>query len=210
LLAELQRDYAVKITGAENMPHDLWPAVQLPPLNFIEKLSLVLAGFQVTFELSPSGDAVRLLAMPQAASLERRYTPHGDAALLATQLAAKFPQAKIRAAGTQLIVDGPWETHDAIARLLAGERVRAAPQPGEVEKTYTLTIENKPLGPVLKALATQLGKQVNFEGVQDHGRLAQEISLSVKQASLDELLRSVLKPASLKYELQGETIRVFD
>ena len=200
----------MKISGKENVPHDLWPATELPPLNFIEKLSLVLAGFNVTFDLSPAGDAVKLVAMPQSATLQRKYTTPGDAQGIAAQLGPKFPAGNFSASGKELTVVGPWEVHDAVARLLAGERVRPSPPPTRGKQVYTLNAENKPVGGVMKALATQLGKKVTFDDVKVQRRLASEISLNVKDASLDELLHAVLDPANLKFELQGDTIRVFD
>ncbi len=210
LIDELEQDYALKINGKEHVPHDLWPAMELPPLNFIEKISLVLAGFHVTFELSPTGDSVRLIAMPAEATIERRYTPRGDLTKLAQQLSQQFPQAKISAEGKQLVIDGRWEVHDAVARLLSGERVRTTPAPLAGMKKFTLTVENKPVGGVMRALGTQLGKTVTFDDVKVQRRLSEEISLNLKDASLEELLRSVLTPANLQFELKGDAIRVYD
>ncbi len=208
LLAQLESEYDVRIVGKENMPHDLWPAKKLPPLDFAAKLSLVLAGFHVTFDLSPEGDAARLAPMPQQASLLRRYDAGGNAKSLATRLGAQYSDAKISNDGRQLVVDGRWEVHDAIARLLSGERVRTPPT-DTGEKNYTLTVENKPVGGVIRALGNQLGKTVEFD-VTVERRLTKDISINVKEVSLDELLTAVLSPAALKYEIEGETIRVFD
>jgi hypothetical protein len=210
LIDELEQDYAIQIQGKEHVPHDLWPATTLPPLNFVEKLSLVLAGFHVSFELAANDKAVRIIAMPKEASLVRSYSPRGDVQQLATQLAAQFPQANIRAEGKQIVVDGRWEVHDSVARLISGERVRATPPPIAGMKKFTLTVENKPVGGVMRALGTQLGKTVTFDDVKVQRRLTEEISLNLKDASLEELLRSVLTPANLQFEITGETIRVFD
>jgi hypothetical protein len=211
LLGELETAYGVKIVGKDKMPHDLWPAVQLPPLGFAEKLSLVLAGFGVTFELSPDGGTARLVPLPKQSTLTKTYPAGANAAQLAEQFAAQFPQAKIRAQGRDLAVEGPYEVHDAIARLLAGERVRPPPQPApsEGKKNYTLTVTNKPVGGVMIALGKQLGKEIVFD-VKVERRLTNEISVSVKEVSLAELLKSVVTPAGLKYELQENKIRVFD
>jgi hypothetical protein len=210
LVEQLEQEYRVKINGKENVPHDLWPAVQLPPLGFIEKLSLVLAGFHVTFELSTTGDSVRLAAMPSDAAVERRYTPRGDVAKLAEELTRQFPDAKISAVGRNLVVDGRAEVHDAVERLLAGQRVASGTRPTGSRQVFTLTLENKPVGGVMRALGKQLGRSVNLDDVKAQSRLTKEISVSVKEATLDELLRAVLEPAGLKFEIQGETIRVFD
>ena len=208
LLKELEADYRVRILGKENMPHDLWPAMQLPKMNFAEKLSLVLAGFHVTFKISPDGSAVQIVAMPKEASLSRKYSAGDSAAGTAEQLSKQFPEATIRAQGRELVVDGRWEVHDAIGRLFSGERARP-PAREAGKKVYTLTVENKPVGGVVKALGRQLEKEVVFD-VSVERRLTQECSLSIKDATLQRLLREILTPAALKFEIDGDTIRVFD
>lgn len=208
LLDELEADYRVRIVGKENVPHDLWPAVQLPPLDFAEKLSLVLAGFHTTFKSSPDGSAVQIVAMPMEASLSRSYPGGANAAGMAEQLSKQFPEADIRAQGRELLVDGRWEVHDAISRAFSGERVRP-PARGGGTKIYTLTIENKAVGGVLRQLGQQLGKKVVFN-VSAEQRLMKKVSFQVEKATLEELLRQMLTPASLKFEIDGDTIRVFD
>lgn len=211
VLDDLERQYGVRIVGKENMPHDLWPATQLPPLGFAEKLSLVLAGFHATFELSKTGDAVRLVAMPKDAALERRYSTRGDAARLAEQLQQRYSAATIRSEARHLVVNGRWEVHEAIGRILSGERVRTttARPPAGAENVYTLTVENKRVGGLLQALGAKLGKTVTFD-VQVERRLSKEVSFSVKNVDLDELLSAATEQAGLKYELEGDAIRVFD
>lgn len=210
LLDELERQYRVTIDGKEKMPHDLWPAVQLPELGLAEKLSLVLAGFQVTFAVSPDGSKVRLVPMPTEASLVRRYPAGASAARLAGQLAGQFPKAKITASGTELVVEGRWEVHDAVDRLLSGQSVRRPPPADSGKKNYTLTVENKAVGGVLRALGGQLGKAVSFDDVKVPRRLTKEVSVSVKEATLDELFAAVLQSTGLKYEITPDGIRVYD
>ena len=106
------------------------------------------------------------------------YNAGARAASLAEQLSKRFPRAKIRASQRELIVDGPFETHDAIARLLSGERVRPPSNSGE--QRYSLNLENKPVGGVIRALAKQVGKEVVFD-VSQEGRS--------RERDLGELLR---------------------
>jgi len=209
LLSALESEYGIRIIGKEKMPHDLWPAMQLPEIDFPAKLSLVLAGFHVTFKVSQGGQAVTIVPMPNSASLSKRYSAGRRAAVLAAQLARRFPAATVRAEEGELIVDGRWEVHDALERLLNGEGTRRPIDPSDAEKTYTLTVENKPVGPVIQALARQLGKRVEFD-VSDERKLAEEVSVKVKEASLGELISAILSPASLKHEIAGGAIRVFD
>ena len=163
-MRQLEAKYGLTIVGKDSMPHDLWPAIDLPPLDAVDNLTLVLAGFHVTFQFSPDGSSIRLVAMPKEASLGRTYTAGADARQLAEKLAAQFPAATIRSAGRDLEVDGPYEVHDAVARLLRGQRVRTpSALTYNSQKTYSLTVENQLVGGVMKALSRQLGKEIVFD-----------------------------------------------
>jgi hypothetical protein len=64
LILQLARQSQLEIDGLEHIPHDLWPAADLPPLDFAEHLSLLLAGFGLTFEVNEAAPRIRLTAMP--------------------------------------------------------------------------------------------------------------------------------------------------
>ena len=208
LIQQLESEYGLQINGKENMPHDLWSASDLPPLDFASKLSLLLAGFHVTFAMASDGESVQITAMPKTASLSRKYNTGTRTTALSKTLSERFTGATIRPQGNSLVVEAPWEVHDAIDRLLKGETVRAAPA-DEGKKHYTLTVENKAVGGVIRGVGQHLGKKVVFD-VKVERRLIKEVSLNVKEVSLNELLTAVLSPAKLKYEIDGDTIRVFD
>src|SRR6185369_10390717 len=48
--------------------HDLWPAYDLPPLTLVERLTVVLAGFGQTYQVTDGGQ-VRIIPIPQDTSL---------------------------------------------------------------------------------------------------------------------------------------------
>jgi hypothetical protein len=66
LISHLVQQAGLEIEGLHQVPHDLWPAADLPPLDFVEQLSLLLAGFGLTFEPLDAGPAVRLVRLPDA------------------------------------------------------------------------------------------------------------------------------------------------
>jgi hypothetical protein len=51
LVAALAEEAGLSVNHPESIPHDLWPAVDLPSLAWTDRLSLVLAGFNLTFEI---------------------------------------------------------------------------------------------------------------------------------------------------------------
>ena len=147
----------------EQIPHDLWPAGDLPPLGFAERVSLLAAGFGLTFEFSPDGSAVRFIPVPDEVALTRRYKSGSNGDRLATQFAERFPDAKVRADGDELEVVGLWEDHDQISRILRGETIRrpaavpGATAPADGATVYTVKDTSAPAGLILKQLAPRLG-----------------------------------------------------
>jgi len=55
LVASLAKSMGVTLHEDERIPHDLWPARELPPMAAIDRLVLVLAGFDLTCEISADG-----------------------------------------------------------------------------------------------------------------------------------------------------------
>ena len=94
------------------------------------------------------------------------------------------------------------EDHARIDKLLRGESVKATKvTPGT--KRFTLTVEKKPAGAVMKTIAAQLGKELKYDADVAQ-KLQTEVSLAVREVPLDELLNKTLSPLGLTHRL-GET-----
>ena len=55
-------------------------------MPWTERMTLVLAGFGMTFEFADGGASIRLVPLPEVLTIERTYTPRGDAKDTAAQL----------------------------------------------------------------------------------------------------------------------------
>lgn len=51
LVEQLAQEVGLKVANFDAIPHDLWPAFSSPPLSWCDRLTLVLAGFHLTFEV---------------------------------------------------------------------------------------------------------------------------------------------------------------
>jgi hypothetical protein len=200
----------------EQIPHDLWPAGDLPPMGFAERASLLGAGFGMTFEFSPDGTAIRFVPMPESVSLKRQYRTRAGADRLAAQLAERFPQCEIRSVGGELEVVGVWEDHDAIERLLRGETPRpATPAPARPpgpaspagSTVYSLKDTEAPAGLILKQLAPRLGLKL-WVDPRIAARVQRRVRVDVKDVSRDELLNAVVEPAGVRFLIRGETLEI--
>jgi len=183
LIEELVADYNYRAFGVEAIEHDLWPEVDLPELSFSQQLSILLAGFGMTFEFAPDGSAVRPAPMPETATLQRRYPGRNQAGRLVARLREIFPDLEIEREGNEIIVVGRWEEHQLVRRALSGRPVRTAPTPGE--SRYTLRVDDQQVGPLLRTLAGQLELDIRFDPSAED-RLNRMVSFSVTDATLDE------------------------
>lgn len=64
LLAQLERESRWRFEGAEQIPHDLWAAADLPPLSWLDRASLVLAQYDCTLELNAARRTARIEPFP--------------------------------------------------------------------------------------------------------------------------------------------------
>lgn len=209
LVEQAAREYEIRFVNLEMLPHDLWPAGELPAMGFAERMTLLLAGFDLTFEVSPDGTAARLLPMPETVSLVKTYDVGGKVNA-AEKINELFPDARLQKQANRLEVAAVAETHRQISRLLNGQTVRriAAAGAGGGKQTYTLKVENNRVGNVIKALAPRLMLTVKYERSVG-GLLDKPVTFNVEKVSRDELLTAVLKPAGLAFRLEDETLTIF-
>lgn len=189
----------------ETVPHDLWPAQELPPLAWADRLTLVLAGFGLTYEFASDGSTVTFLPWPDEAVYEYTYAVKGDAAKAVDQLRSRYPRSELRAASGRVTVKGRFEDHEEIARALRGEKVVRTTKVGAGQRTFDINIQNQPLGPVAKTLAQRLGSEIEISPAlqQDLDRL---ISLDVKMATAEDLWLAIGKAAGISVKVQGQKV----
>jgi hypothetical protein len=208
LLAAASREYKVRIETSDDVPHDLWPAYDLPAMGLAERVSLILASFDLTFELTDDGRTLRPAPMPATAVLEKQYATANPAAAMG-RLKNVLKRSELEARNKGFLVRGPAEEHEMVEILLSGETVRRTTVT-EGQKVYQLNIA-MPVGRLIKQLAPMLDLDVQIDepAVQRAGlSLEQEVNVAVKNASEAQLLRSVLEPAGLTFERKGKTLVV--
>lgn len=79
------------------------------------------------------------------------------------------------------------------------------------KQAYTLRVEEKPVGAVLKELGTRLhwAIQIDEKAIRAAGlSLDKRVSFSVEQADQEKLLDALLTPAGLEYRIDGDQVYV--
>jgi hypothetical protein len=80
LLADLASRANVSVANADSITHDLWPAASWPAMPWTDRLTLLLAGFDLTFQLEDGGASVRLIPIPATVPIEKQSPPRSTKA----------------------------------------------------------------------------------------------------------------------------------
>lgn len=206
LVRRLIANHGLSISFDRSLPHDLWPAVSLPPLTLIEKLTLVLAGFDLTFRFSNDGRKVILQEIPDRITLRRVY---------AINQAHHFNQIKsmpgitINRNGRRLEVRGSLEQHEAIARLIGTLRTPVIPRKlSTTQKRYTLRVENERLEMLVRVLAKKLDLELTIHPDALQRIRSRHSTFFVEEATRHELIEAALAPAAVDFEIRAGVLSV--
>jgi len=182
------------------IPHDVWPSIDLPRMRRTEALALLLAGFDATYryQTTPSGISLTLIPIPNELALTKRYQFDGNHADAVQKIEQFLPNVKVKSDGKEIIVAASSENHRLIAQMLRGGKTRRTTvEMGE--KRYTLKVNEQPLGGILKSLGPQLGYTVRLP---EDGNLAQRVTFSVEQATLEQLLEAIIDGTEFTFQIQ--------
>lgn len=202
LVADLAAEAGATVENLELIEHDLWPAAELPPLSWADRLTLLLNEFDLTFELAAK-DRLRLKPIDEPVVLERSYPRGKQAAEIAERWRALAPDAQIEVSSGSIAVRGRLEDHEL---LLAKKPTPKGTTTAGVE-VYSLKIEATPLSAVLDHLRKQLSVEIRVDqAALDKAKLSTDrpVSFSVEHVGFDKLLKAALEPAGLDFVRQGD------
>lgn len=213
LLERLGNEAGIEIAGLERVPHDLWAAADLPPLSLADRLTLLAIQFDLTFEASPVGDSITLVPVPDDVALVRSYPGGADPRALAEKILQMVPDAQVKVVGNQVFVRGSAEDHSRITSPSTSSG-NAGQQPArniENVRITKLTIQDVPVGQLLQTLAEKLGLdlRIDHKALEEAGvSLEQRVSVSVENATIDQLLFEVIKTCPLRYRRVNNVVEI--
>jgi hypothetical protein len=222
LLERLAQRHSFELRGIEQVPHDLWAAGHLPQSTVAEALSLILIQFDLTFAWRKGGAGVQIEPIPEEPRLEQSHAaPKGTKPRAwLERVEQELPGRKAKLTGEAVVFAGSQEEHEAIEALrdqLRGTRLPTKKgketASGAKEVRYTLRMQDKPVGSLLKTLESrQPAYQFEYDAaaLQQAGiKLEQRITLDVKEVTLEELLRTALSQVRLGFEIDGQRVRLY-
>lgn len=213
LVTSLIQQRGWRVSHAEKIPHDLWPAGGLPELTLAEQLTALLIGFDLTFTVRPRERALEIAPLAGPLTLRRQYRLPSTMSDAAAVLRQQLPTAQAHVEGGMVSVDARVEDHEWLVEWLRGQAARPRParQQQETKQLYTLRVEEQPVRAVLRELAERLNWTIDADEASIRAvglSLDQHVSFAVDNVEQDELLEAVLRPAGLDYRREGDRLRI--
>lgn len=206
LVSSWSDEAGIPIRDLDRIPHDLWDAGELPAMGLLERLTILLAGFDLTVRIESDGTAT-IVKIPATVSVEKSYSLTAAKADRLGELRERIGKAEFSVQGKRMKVVATSEQHTAVREWLRGGTERNSPV-AQGEKRYTLNLENQSVAGVLKSLCQRMQLQLDLSRLSQ-GQAAELISLDVKNVSRDALLRETVLQAGLLYRLEGTQLVVF-
>ena len=214
LVQEVVSRADMQLLHAERIPHDLWAAGELPRMSLTRQLTLLLAGFEATFSVSPAADSIEIIPILQPPTIRCAYEIPPNRRSAVDQFRQTLPTATVTVDERTVTLDGRWEDHQQLQSLLT-----ASPPPPrrprrklDHRQVFTLEVRDQPVGPLVEHLATKLKLQLDWDRAAIQAaeiRLTAPVSFSVEAVNLDELLEAVLQPVGLRFQREGTRVRIF-
>ena len=194
LIKAIADKHGFSVNGLEELPHDLWYEVSLPPTSVIGQMQLMLAGFGKTFEIDSDGKSITIIDFPEIESARREFSVTKRPSN-AKELIAQFPDLKISFRSKAVIATGPPQQL-ALLRAKLIEQVESKTG----QERFTLTTEADRLT-ILKTIAQTSKLELDVESI-DPTELADRIKLDADKVTQAELLFQTLKGTRFKAKVQ--------
>lgn len=220
LLAQAAAEARLTVANAELLPHDLWPAAELPPLTLLERLTLLTAPFDLTFQIDGPTRRLTLRPIDEQPRITRSYTLGSAAEATLPRWQALAPDAELRREGATIVARARVEDHERFkpgggASLVAarptGTKGPASAPADPSQRRYTLRLKNKPFSELIKLLrdAYKLPIEVDETAIRNAGiSLEKWTSVEVADATLEELLRQAGAPLGLTVRAEAGKLRI--
>lgn len=218
LIESLVKAHGLKLANPSVIPHDVWDAGHLPAMTLSDRLTLLLIGFDLTFQPTGADEQLQLLQPPRPIRIQKSYRANRPVDL--TAFAQQFPDCETAQRGRAYSVAGTVEAHDAFAALVSGERAafdKSSERPSSAgdakrlaDQRLTLTVKGKPAVAVLEHLARSLELELSLDAGEERlqRQIQTRVELSVREATLQEVLGKIATQSGLEITVEGTTVQV--
>ena len=206
IVQSLVLSHGLTIKNPELLVHDRWKEHSLSNLPLSHKLTILLAGFNLTFEWDVANKAIELRPFPSSVVLKSVIPKKLSTANL-EKLKSALPDLKIEVIDNAISVEGRFEDIDRLNRLLAGERVVTTTTTNQ-DSRFTLNVPKAPAEDILAAIANS--RKLTLVASDEAKELwTKQISVDVKEVTLEALLDDITTKCGIKWKINDDVLSVF-
>ncbi len=205
LLAELSSARNVETFELERIPLDVWDEHASPSRPMILQAALLVVGFDKWISISKSGTKLKVVPYPQWD--QTRFTvgklKSPDDAI--QKLQSQFSELSFEPGNKSVEISGP--NGQIAAAVAEAIRLQSAFKNQEAQNTFNGTL-NGSRRSILNGLSQQLGLELELD-TADTTALDKYVEITVKDASVQEIVSQVLSDSGLRYQLNLTTLKVW-
>jgi hypothetical protein len=210
VLAGWLEQAGVTVKHSEALSHDLWDGRKLPPLPLVDRVVLLLLGFDKTCRISASGQTLEIVPITRPVSITEEYAPGRQMRELLSAF-REDASVVLNRQGNRVAVTGRWEDQQRARQIIKGagaNRNATTARPGRnQERRFSLKLENQRVDKVIEQLTGQLRLEVIWQA-DAQSRRETLTSCDVRNGTLEELLTGVLSPAGLSFTLSEKQLTI--
>jgi hypothetical protein len=196
ILKKLATQNALQWKNPEILPHDLWNEKSLNNLSLNELLTILLIGFEMTYEIEGEGEI--LVVVPLSKQKSNPFTSQK------TEILFEKPEH---------IVQNVQEVQN-VQKIQEVQKVskNQTPKVPLAQRRFTLKAENQPLNTLLQSLSDRLDLKLKLDEKSFAAKgvlLDSRVSFDVKNVTAAQLFRAILRPLKLDFRIKEETLLVW-
>jgi len=191
----------INLTNPELIPHDLWPATELPELSLDQQFALLIVGFDLWFVRSSQGQT----ALTQLPAIEEGVCTVNnveDAKQVARSLRAEIEGGKFTGSGRTIKMAGSVETLFDARRWLINQQKSDGGLPSEHRFTINTTAKRQS---ILDSIVRQLNYQLSYPPTANEA-LREMVTIKMDEKPVDAIIAEVLKGTQLTFQIQGSRL----
>ena len=195
----------LKLENADLLPHDMMSSGNIPPMPLDRRLRLLLIQFDLGFELKRNSRTVvlrRLSDLPATGSV--RFSDVDLSLAEYQEVKAKATGSRVRRNKRSITVNGPVEELVMVRDFIVKSFSPSVPADGDQQFTLKVTSRRSA---ILAAIGKQLQVTVDTSSA-DPNAMAEVVSLSVKNVSLQELLDRIVADCGTTCSIANDKIVV--
>ncbi|MDC0261773.1 hypothetical protein OAK47_00985 [Planctomycetaceae bacterium] len=212
LVIQVAANAQFTINNPELIEHDVWSAGTIPEATVPEILSILLLGFDLTFEISEDRKSITLVPIPTEVDLYNSEVYTLKSGEKSDKWQRVAPAAEISASGQRVTVSGLVEDHEAIRDLRSGKRELDATEAIALlplsKRRFTLTLKDAPAAAVLKEL-----EKSGIQFAWDPQKFASakidfnnHVMIDVQEVTAEEFFQALLEPLGIEFDVSGVTV----